>query len=414
MENLIKNRPKGSPQYINRLNKIKILNSIRKNGQISRADLVKQTGISAPTVTRVVEDLINKEKLVKDVGIGISSGGRRPTLVEFAALDNFVIGIDLGTTHIDGVLANLNAEIIAETQVETHAEDGLEAIMLRTADIISKLRKNSLLKGKNIFGVGMAVAGLINRAKNIVEFSPDFHWENVDITKTLSSKCKLPIKFDNVTRVMALGELTYGVGQKVNNFIVVNIGYGIGAGIIIDGQPLYGQYGMAGEFGHMIIDKNSTCKCECGNYGCLEALASGRAIACKFINEIKNGADSILKKKYRRNPKGINAEVIADAARHGDKLAKLVFDEAVDHLGQAVASLVNLTSPEVILIGGGVAQAEDLIFDRLRQYVNSKTLRTKSRRVQIIPVTFGMKAATKGAVALILNDVLQLNHLVNT
>jgi glucokinase-like ROK family protein len=410
MESLNKDRPKGSPQYINKLNKIKILNSIRKHGQISRADLVKQTGISAPTVTRVVGNLIHDERLVKDVGIGISSGGRRPTLVEFAALDNFVIGIDLGTTHIDGVLTNLNAETIAETRVETHAEDGFDAIINRTANIISKLKKNSKVKDKNIFGVGMAVAGLINRVKNVVEFSPDFHWENVDIAKSLKTRCKLPIKFDNVTRVMALGELTYGIGHRASNFVVVNIGYGIGAGIIIDGQPLYGQYGMAGEFGHMIIDKNSIYKCECGNYGCLEALASGRAISFRFRNEIKNGSDSILKKQFAKNHNGLNAKIIADAARKGDQLSNLIFNEAIDNLGQAIASLINLTSPEVVLIGGGVSQAEDLILDRLRGYVNSKTLRAKSRKVQIIPVTFGMKAATKGAVALILNDILQLNY----
>ena len=406
------NNLKGSPQYINKLNKIKILNVIRELGQISRADLVKSTGISAPTVTRIVDSLIREEGLVKEIGIGQSSGGRKPTLIEFAGLESFVIGIDLGTTHIDGVLTNLNAETITEIKVETRAEDGFEKIMNRTADVIQQLQKHSSVKNKKIFGVGMAVAGLINKEENVVEFSPDFHWQNVDIKKTLKSKCNLPIKFDNVTRVMALGELWYGVGQKVNNFVVINIGYGIGAGIIIDGKPLFGEYGMAGEFGHMIMDKHSSHKCECGNYGCLEALASGRAIELRVKQEIGNGRDSILKDIINSNQNNITALTVAEAARNGDKLCKEIFDDAVENLGFGIASLVNLTSPGVVLIGGGVAQSKDLILDKISDIVGNCTLRTKSRKVQIQPVSFGIKAASKGAVALILNEVLKLDHMV--
>lgn len=402
---------RGSPQYINKLNKIKILNVIREEGPISRADLVKHTGISAPTVTRIVDSLIREEGLVREVGIGKSSGGRKPTLMEFAGLENFVIGIDLGTTHIDGVLSNLNAETITEIRVETRAEDGFDQIMNRTAEVISQLRKHSSVKKRKIFGVGMAVAGLINREENVVEFSPDFHWKNVDIKKTLKRKCNLPIKFDNVTRVMALGELWYGVGQKVNNFVVINIGYGIGAGIIIDGKPLYGEHGMAGEFGHIIMDKKSSYKCECGNYGCLEALASGRAIALRVKQEIKNGRQSILNELLNENQNGIDAFSVAEAARKGDKLCVEIFDDVAENLGLGIAGLVNLTSPEVVLIGGGVAQARDLIMDNIKDIVDKSTLRTKSRKVQILPVSFGLKAASKGAVALILNEVLKLNNI---
>ena len=400
---------KGSPQYINKLNKIKILNVIREKGQISRADLVKYTGISAPTITRIVNNLIRDERLVKEVGIGKSSGGRKPTLIEFAGLENFVIGIDLGTTHIDGVLSNLNAETIAEIRVETRAEEGFNQIMNRTAEIISRLRKHPAVKKKKIFGVGIAVAGLVNRKENVVEFSPDFHWENVDIIKTLKSKCNLPIKFDNVTRVMALGELWYGVGRKVNNFIVINIGYGIGAGIIIDGKPLYGEYGMAGEFGHITMEKNSKYICECGNYGCLEALSSGRAIALSVKNGLQSGRQSILNES--RNG-GITAAMVAEAAMKGDKLCKEVFDEAAEYLGIGITNLINLTSPEVVLIGGGVAQAKDLILKKIIDTVNKRGLRTKSRKVHIQPVSFGINAASKGALALVLNEVLQLNQMV--
>jgi glucokinase-like ROK family protein len=403
--------PKGSPQYINKLNKIRILNIIRERGHISRAEISKLSGISAPSVTRIVDGLIHDERLVREIGIGKSSGGRRPTLVEFSGQNNFVIGIDLGTTHINGVLADLNADTINEIRYDTHMEEGFEGILDRVGDIICGLIQHPKVKGRKVLGVGLAVPGLINRSDNIIELSPDLHWEYVDLVKNLRDKCDLPLKFDNVTRVMALGELWYGVGREVKYFCVVNIGYGIGAGIVIDGKPLYGPYGMAGEFGHMTMDKDSEVKCECGNYGCLEALSSGRAIAARAIIETEKCRSSLLREKINGDLAKINAKLVAEAAREGDSLSQGIFDDAVEYLGSAIASMINLVSPQMVLIGGGVAQAEDLIFEKIKKIAEERTIKTRSRNVIIQPVTFGENAATKGAVALILSEVLNLKVL---
>jgi glucokinase-like ROK family protein len=403
--------PKGSPQYINKLNKIRILNIIRERGHISRAEISKLSGISAPSVTRIVDGLIHDEGIVQEVGVGKSSGGRRPTLVEFSGQDNCVIGIDLGATHINGVLANLNAETINEIRYDTQIEEGFESIVGRTGDIICGLMQHPKVKRKKVLGVGIAVPGLINRSENKIELSPDLHWEYVDLVKHLRDRCDLPIKFDNVTRVMALGELWYGIGQTLKYFCVINIGYGIGGGIIIDGKPLYGPFGMAGEFGHMTVDKDSQVKCECGNYGCLEALASGRAIAARAIIETELGNGSMLKDKVNGDLGKIDAKLVADAARAGDQLSQKIYNDAVEYLGSAIASVINLVSPQMVLIGGGVAQAEDLIFEKLKKIAADRIIRTRSRNVIIQPVTFGENAATKGAVALILNEVLNLKYL---
>ncbi len=405
--------PIGSPQYINRLNKIKLLNLIREEGQISRADLAKKSGISAPTVTRIVENLISEEGLVHEIGTGVSSGGRRPTLIEFSSQDNFVIGIDLGTTHIDGVLSNLNAEEIVEISYETRLEEGIDKIMDRTGKLICELQNHKKVKGKRIFGVGLAVAGLINKRKNIIEFSPDFHWENIDIINRLQKSCDIPMIIDNVTRVMAIGELFYGIGHHMKNFVVVNVGYGIGAGLIINGEPFYGPVGISAEFGHLTMDKNSKLKCECGNYGCLEALASGRAIALRAKNELAMGNRSSLSEHYKKDPENITGKLVVEAAKNGDKFAQHIFDDALEYLGVGIANLINFLHPQAVLIGGGVSQAGDILFDRVNEIVHQRTLKSISGSVKILPVTFGMKAATKGAVSLILNKVLKLKS-VNT
>jgi glucokinase-like ROK family protein len=399
----------ANAQYINKLNSIKVLDLVRNADGISRADIAKKSGLSAPTASRIVKSLID-EGLIHEVGIGISTGGRRPTLLKFSGDENFIIGIDLGTTNIYGVLTNLDAKVRAEAKRSTHVEEGFYSVMERTSSIIDELKEHLGPKQSRIFGIGMAVAGLINRERNIVEFSPDFHWHNVDILGALTPKHKLPIIFDNVTRVMALGELHYGVGREYKNFVCVNVGYGIGGGIVIDGKPLYGPYGMAGELGHITLDKDSLVQCDCGNFGCLEALASGHAIARAAQTEMRSGAKTLLTEMGGGTISEVSAEMVANAAKKGDSFAWNVFDKAAEYLGLGIAALINLFSPEAVVIGGGVSQVGDILFDKVRKTVNARALNKIAKDVVIRPATFGMKAAVMGAVSLILSEALNLNH----
>jgi glucokinase-like ROK family protein len=403
------NDPNGTAKYINKLNKVKVLNLIRNSDRISRADIAKMTKLSAPTVSRIVESLMDVG-LVNETGPGDSTGGRRPTLLKFSADNNFIIGIDLGTTNIYGVLSNLEAKIIAEKSCPTRVQDGFQSIMARTSEVIEELKGQLGDKAGRIFGVGMAVAGLINRDRNIVEFSPDFHWHNVDVVGELSRWHNMPIVFDNVTRVMALGEYCYGIGKQFKNFVCVNVGYGIGAGIIMNGEPLYGPKGMAGEFGHITLEKDSRVQCECGNFGCLEALASGNALAKAARSKLQAGAKSSIENMCGNDLGNITAKMVADAAKQGDAVAWDVFNRSAEFLGIGIAGLINLLSPEAIVIGGGVAQSGDILFDMVRKTVNSRALNKISREVAILPATFGMRAAVMGAVSLILNKVLNLEQ----
>jgi glucokinase-like ROK family protein len=401
--------PNGGAKYINRLNKVKILKIVRTAETLSRADIAKTSGLSAPTVSRIIEDLL-AEGLVREVGEGESQGGRPPTLLKFSDQRNFIIGLDLGTTNIYGVLSDFDAKIVAEVRTPTRIEEGFADVMTRTAGVIAELIAEPSVANKRIYGIGMAVAGLINRKRNIVEFSPDFHWHNVDVVEFLSRVHPYPIIIDNVTRVMALGEMWYGLGQKFKNLICVNVGYGIGAGIIINGKPLYGPLGLAGEFGHITLEKDSPLQCECGNFGCLEALASGNAIAKAACHRLLAGDRSLLLELCEGDPKKVTAEIVADAAKKGDTLAWDIFDRAVEYLGIGIAGLVNLFSPEAVVIGGGVAQAGDILFEKVRKTINARSLNKISSEMLLKPATFGMKAAVMGAVSLVLSEVINLNH----
>jgi len=399
----------GNSKLISEINKVKVTNLIRDSDGISRADLAKGNGLSAPTISRIVEILI-REGLVVEVGAGESTGGRRPTLLRFSGVDNFIIGIDLGTTNIHGVLTDLDAKIIAEVRRPTQVEEGFARVMESTSDVVSELKNHLGDKKGKVCGIGMAIAGLINRERDIVEFSPDFHWHNVDVKAALAQRHEIPVYFDNVTRVMALGEIWYGAGRDYRNSIMINVGYGIGAGIIIQGTPLYGFKGKAGEFGHITLDKDSDVQCECGNFGCLEALASGNAIAKAARKELRGGAVSALTEACGGDLSRLTAETVVNAAKQGDGVAWAVFDRAAEYLGIGVAGLINLFNPEAVFIGGGVAQAGNILFDRVRKTVNSRALNKTASEVAIMPATFGPRSAVMGAVSLILSGVVNLDY----
>jgi len=399
----------GNAKLISELNKVKITNLVRDDHGISRADLAKRSGLSAPTISRIVDGLI-REGLVTEIGAGVSRGGRKPTLLRFSGVDSFIIGIDLGTTNIHGFLTDLDAKVLAEIKTPTRVDGGFDRVMERTSEVISELRSHLGDRKGRVCGIGLAIAGLINRDREIVEFSPDFHWHGVDVRAALSRTHRdIPIIFDNVTRVMALGEIWYGAGRDYQDFIMINIGYGIGGGVIIRGTPLYGSQGMAGEFGHMTFEKDSDAQCECGNFGCLEALASGNAIAKAARKELERGAESDLRTACGGDLSRLTAEMVAHSAKRGDAVAWKVFDRAAEYIGLGIAGLINLYNPQAVFIGGGVAQAGDILFDRVRRTVQARALNKISGNVSILPATFGLKSAVMGAVSLILSSVVNLN-----
>jgi glucokinase-like ROK family protein len=401
--------PNAHYAYVRRLNQIKILNVIRERKSISRADIAKITGLSPPTVTRAVGELIKPHRLAIEVGEGQSQGGRPPVLIRFNGEQNLVIGIDLGTTQIHGVLSDLDGRVISEIRIPTEVQTGAKGVLKRVESVIGRLVEDSCVDAKRILGIGMAVAGLIDRDRKIVTFSPDFGWKNVDIRRALSTGPDMPIIFDNVTRVMALGELWYGVGKRFSDFVCINVGYGIGSGIIIDGKPLHGAEGFAGEFGHFTLDKDSSVRCKCGNYGCLEALASGHAISVSAQNALTEGRASILRDMCHNDLNAVNAEMVAAAAKQGDEVAREVFLQAMEYLGTGIAGLITLLNPQAVVIGGGVSQAGDLFFGSIREQVAKRAMNKHSASVKILPVTLGMRSAVMGSVSLILNEVLSLN-----
>lgn len=400
---------KKDASYINRLNKIEVLELIRESDEISRAEIVKRTNLSAPTVTRIVDSLIN-DQLAVMVGEGYSTGGRPPKLVRFDGTNNFVIGIDLGSTSIRVGISNLEGAIISEIETPTDLAGGVEKVVIQLADLIDRLIERSKVSEAKIMGAGLAVAGLINSQTGVVEYSPVFDWKKVDLKQLLKKHIYLPIYYDNVSRVTALGEYLYGIGKEHKNFICVNVGYGIGAGIIINGVPFFGSKGYSGEVGHIVLDRSSQYVGKDGIRGCLEALSSGYGIAEIAKIRLRNGEKSILLEQLKGDLDSITAKEVIEAALQGDPLSEEIFDDAMRYLGIGLDSLMKLFNPEAVVVSGGLTRVGQVFFDKLRKYTFQHNMDTLSEEVHLLPSSFADDATLIGALSLIISKILKFEN----
>ena len=402
------NFEKASASQMNLSNKKKIIELIRLHKEISRSDLGKITGLSAPSITRIVDELIEQDQLASYIGIGNSSGGRPPMMVKFNSENNFIIGIDLGATYTRGVLSDLEANSLTEIQSPTEIHKGFDYIIKNTVALIEKLQNRRGIDKRRIKGIGFGIAGLINRNTEKITFSPDFEWEEIDFRKEMEKYIELPFYFDNSTRLMALGEQVFGESYNLLNFAVINIGYGIAAGLVIEGILTKGNSGFSGEFGHITIDKNSTIQCKCGKYGCLEALASGNRIAEIGIDLIVNEPTGILSRLAENKTLLVDAKLVAEAAREGDKQALKIFEEVTENICVGIGDLVNLLNPEHVFIGGGISLSGDFFYEMINSKKN-KYLLKPNWNISIKPVTFAENATAVGAVSLVLEKILNFS-----
>ena len=393
-------------EFLARKTKRRILITIRENSEISRLEIARLTGLSTATVTRVVDSLMNDDDLVEERGnISLPKGRPRKPL-HFKGRDKYIIGIDLGTTSIRGVLADLNLESIKEIEIITEAHKGYEHVLSRVVEVVHSLQDTSLIDPSKILGVGLAVAGLINTSTETVEYSPAFEWNDIKLKEILQKEIALPLFYDNVSRLMALGELQFGKGRNYQNFVTINAGFGIGAGIIFNKKLFFGTDGMAGEFGHMPVLGDNRVTCSCGKTNCLSAYSSGDAIAKRAVKRLEEGQKSILFELSGGEMDRISAEMVVKASLQGDSLAQDILSEGIEHLGLAIAGLVNVLNPEAIFVGGGLSLNGPVFWEKLVRVVNENILDKRSTKCVIEPVTFPGKAAIYGAVGLVLNEVL--------
>jgi glucokinase-like ROK family protein len=387
------------------LNKEAALDLIRKNPEgISRAEIAQLLDVSRSTVSMIVDDFI-AAGLVVERGMGASRGGRRPIVLQLNAEAGRVVGVDMGATHLLVVVTDLLGNILAETETPLDIAQGPEIYLHQTYKLVTDNLQAAHCSLADVRAIGVGVPGPVIVDKGIVSAPPIMPgWDDFAIRQHLHDQWRKPITLDNDADLGALGEWAYGSGQGESNLVYIKIGTGIGCGILLNGQIYHGVLGTAGEIGHVTISEDGP-PCTCGNYGCLEAMAGGRAIAQRAQLAIKAGQRTQLIEMNHSHE--ITARDVAVAAQAGDAVSQQLFSDAGRHIGSAIASLINLLNPGVVLIGGGVTNAGDFLLSPIRQAVNERTMRPSLRSVRIERAGLGRRSTALGAVALALTTTFQ-------
>ncbi len=308
----------------------------------------------------------------------------------------YVVGVDVGGTNlVAGVLSEDGSEIHAVVSEPTLSAQGADAVIGR----IVKLAKASIVEsGKKVEGAGIGSPGPLNTKTGVVLLTPNLGWTNMPLRDRVSEGLGLPATLDNDANCAIYGEWWRGAARGANYVIGLTLGTGIGGGIVIDGKIYHGASDVAGEFGHVTIDANGR-HCKCGNYGCIEAYASGPAIAERAIEGIQSGTDTSLSQYVNGDLSKITAQIVYEAANDGDEWALEIVRETASLLGASVASFVNIFNPEVVVICGGVTQAGDRLFNPLRWEVKRRAFKPAWEVCRIVPGTLPGTAGVYGAAA---------------
>ena len=308
-----------------------------------------------------------------------------------------VLAVDLGGTKIIAAIISDKGQVMAREYYLTLAEEGPQSVIDRILSAIDHILGSVNLDLSKLHSISLAAAGTIDLDKGLVTLSPNLPgWCNIPLRDIVKEKHRVDTFLINDASAAALGEHHFGAGRGVNNLVLLTLGTGIGGGIIINGELYSGPCGSAGEIGHTTIDVNGP-RCGCGNVGCLEMLASGTAIAQEAVRRISQGERSSLTKILNGKVGNITAEEVSLAAQNGDSLALEVISQAATYLGVAMVNLVNIFNPEMIIIGGGMAQMGDLLLNTARQVVKERAFPLSAQAVRIVTAQLGDNAGVLGA-----------------
>jgi glucokinase len=369
------------------INRSAVLEIIRRESPISRTAIAKKLDVSLPTVMRIVDELI-EEGFVRLHGESEWSGGRRRPLLEFNAESYVVIGVDLGGTKMYGAISDLGGHILDEVNIGRHGTAGEESFAALTG-LIDTLLASPKLEGRHVRGIGVGAPGITLHNEGVVKWAFTLSWQDFPLKARLAERYRLPVIVDNDTNLAALGELWFGAGQNAENMVVITIGTGIGAAIIIDGALYRGAHEASGEIGSMLPGREFLGK-DYANFGALEVVASGTGIAGRAQAALKGqpGAGDLL------------AEDVFDAARRQEPWAMAIIDETVDYLALAIANITVAFDPELIVLGGGVARSADLLVEPI--------LRRLEGAIPTLPrleiSSLGLRAAVMGAITNVLHN----------
>jgi predicted NBD/HSP70 family sugar kinase len=382
----------GSLESLRRLNRLRVIRALREEGQISRAEIARRTGLSRSTVSSLVADLQADGLVVERPEPGLAhgaQGGRPPILLSFDASAGAAVGIDFGHSHLRVAVSDLASTILAErTQpldTDHDAQEGLDA----AAELVDATLAEAGVDRSAVIGAGMGLPGPIESGEGVVGTSAILPgWIGMTAEAEIRRRLDIPVMVDNDANLGALAEAAFGAARNAGDLVYLKASSGIGAGLILNGRLYRGAGGLAGELGHVLVDPNGVV-CRCGNRGCLETVA---------------GTGALVDRLRPSHGEDLTVEGMLAAARAGDAACRQAIHEAGRALGQVVATLMNVLNPELFVVGGHLGRAGDELLAGIRESVARAALPETARRAEVVVGVLGDRAHVLGALALVVSE----------
>ena len=375
----------GSLESLRELNRLRIVDALRHDGTASRAQIARQTGLSPSTVSTVIGELQRAGLVVESTLAPAGRQGRPAAQLTLDPSAGAAVGIDFDHDKIRVAVSDLGRSVLAEASVRLDVDHDAPRALEQASELVAQVLDEAGVDRERVLGAGMALPGPVDHARGALHTSPILSgWAGVDVAAELEKRIDVPVHLDNDANLGALAEVTLGAGRNVRSAAYVQMSSGIGAGLIVEGRPYHGHRGIAGEIGHVLVEQQGQI-CRCGNRGCLETLASGPALV------------ALLRPSHGD---GLTVEGIIDMARNGDPGARRVIADAGRAVGQVVAGLCNLFNPEMVVIGGELSTAGELLLDPLRESIERYALPTATERLEVVAGELGERANLLGALAL--------------
>jgi glucokinase len=313
-------------------------------------------------------------------------------------IEKYAVGVDLGGTNVKIGIVSAKGKIIKKTSLATKAEGGPESVITQIKKGVKEILARNKLK---IQGIGIGSPGTVSVKKGTVENPPNLPgWEKVNLGKIIKKEFDNNVFVENDANAAAIGEMIFGAGKKLNSFVMITLGTGVGGGIILNRELFRGEFGAAGEIGHMTIDLNGP-KCNCGSFGCVETYVGNHYLVKRVRKELKKNKDSLIWKLLDNNLDNLTPKTVQNAAEQDDEYAKKAIDELGVFLGAGLASAANLTDISTFIIGGGVAGFGEPLFNSTCDTIKARVLTPLRKRIKVVPAKLKNDAGIKGASALV-------------
>lgn len=380
------------PLSVRQLNRLRVIEAIYRHPATSRAEITRRTGLARQTVSTILEELeraglVQERSVPRPGDAPARNTGRPPILLSLVPGAAFAVGLDFGHQHIRVAVCDLSGQPIVDEWSPAEVDHAPTESLDLAHELVRDALTSAGIDRDRLLGVGMGLAAPINKATGELEADGILPgWHGIRPAAEMEARLGIPVELANDANVGALGEKVFGAGSEVNDLVYVRLSAGVGAGLILDGRPYHGALGVAGEIGHVLADPQGPI-CRCGNRGCLETIASPVAVAALL---------------ERSTGRPVSIQTLLELVAAEDRGARRAVADAGEAVGRVAAVLVNIVNPQLLLVGGELAAAGDVLLDPMRAAIERHSVAPAARSVRVAAGTLGSRAEVLGAAALIL------------